>query len=288
MPLKKDGNFQYIDLYDVFSAGNRAEKEQGLFLLGKAYREIYLKMFPVPSEQEAFEDWCDNLENAGKNHDVQSFSLYGFDLDRKNPKIVGLIVTSFYKGCACGLIDYLIREKAYSKSLPAVKMLDMQEKILKRICLKFDGAPLKMILWEANDPKRIAWDDNAPDYTKDCMNPQKRVDHIRRCFDCRQIGVDYAQAPIRVVRDQREIDENVCDNLLLFLYKAGKYAGATPNDLERFLISFSKACNGNPPDRLNNRYIDRMMRQISVMKSLNIPLLHENQTDEQRQALKNA
>ena len=206
---------------------------------------------------------------------------------KENPDIIGLIVSSFYIGCACGLIDYLIRKKECSKILPAAVMLELQEKILKDICWKYEERPLKMILWEANDPEKMTWDDKNPDYMLDCMNPQKRVNHIKRTFDCKQIGITYAQAPLCAVHNQREIDEKICSNLLLFLYKATYYNKASAEDLEQFLISFSQACNGHFPDQLHNAHIDKMMRQIAVMKRFDIPLLYERQTEDQRKRLEN-
>ena len=285
MPIKNINNIQYVDLYEIFSEENESEKKYGLRLLEKAYETLYLKTFPVPSEQESFDDWRDNLENPKKNSDVQSFSLFGFDLDKKNPRIIGLIVTSFYKGCATGLVDYIIREKDYSKELPAKVMLDFQEKILEKICLRFDKKPLKMILWEVNDPQKIQWDDENPDFNVDCMNPQKRINHIQKEFDCRKIGLTYAQAPIQRIGSQKEADENVCSNLLLFLYKSSCFGMVNVSDLKHFFSCFSKACNGFYPEQLNNGHINRMLRQISVMERYDILVLYENQTPEQRALL---
>ena len=111
---KFKNNIQYLDLWEVFSKGTIKEKNYALQLLKQVYTEIYIQTFPIPSEQESFETWENSCFRAHKQKelDVQTFTIFGFDLDSK-PILIAFIATSFYKKSATALIDYIVRLKNF-------------------------------------------------------------------------------------------------------------------------------------------------------------------------------
>lgn len=56
------------------------------------------------------------------------------------------------------------------------------EKRLQDINSKINNEPLKAILWEANNPEKIRYDENNPDPMVDCMSPKKRCDLIENRY----------------------------------------------------------------------------------------------------------
>lgn len=280
---KFKNNIECLNLWEVFSKGTLKEKTFALRLLKQAYDEIYIKTFPIPSEQESFDTWensCFEMHKK-KELDVQTFTIFGFDLASK-PILIAFIATSFYKSSATGLIDYIVRLKDFRHILSALEICTYQTVTLQEICRKFDNTDLKMILWEANDPQKIEWDPLKPDYTVDCMDPQKRIDTIENHLNCARIGCDYVQVPIHCVKTDEEIAEGLCDNLLLYMYNAPTYQDATAEDLENWLCTFSKSLNGYFPNELNHPLISKMMKQVAYMKKKHVPILYQKQTPQQR------
>ena len=283
----QEKNVECVDLNEIFRNGSPKDKVRAGNLLKEAHQGIYQKTFPIPSEQEDLADWMDRLRTGDTPQELQVFSVFGKNLDSKDPEIMGMIVSSYYKGTGVGLINYVIREKEFREDLKGKQLCKHHEKTLEDLCMRIDNKPLKMILWEANDPSKIEWDENSPDrFEVDCMAPQKRVDHIEKNFGCKRIGIDYAQAPLSECESYKDVEDGVCDELLLYSYNAEKYNKATVEDVEKYMITFSQALNGakNPKD-LKHPALVTMMNQLETMKKQSIPLLKYQQTDEQIDAL---
>ena len=54
----------------------------------------------------------------------------------------------------------------------------------------------------------------------DCMAPQKRIDLIESRFGCQKLGFDYIQGPLDPCSTPDEVADGVCEELLLYQYKA--------------------------------------------------------------------
>jgi len=288
-PFPKADGVECVDFNEIYDHGNPTEKRLAKKLLTRAHKGIYCKTFPIPSEQEALSDWLDRLEK-GDDEELQIFSVFGKNLNSNNPEIMGMIVSSYCKGTSIGLINYVIREKDYKGQLSGKDLCEHHEKLMEDMARQIDNQELKGILWEANDPAKIEWDENDLNrFEVDCMAPQKRVDHIEKNFGCKLLGFDYVQAPLSPCESLEEVREKTCKELLMYSYNADKYRNMTAKDLTDYLIVFSRSLNGaSHPSKLGDEDITKMMNQLKKMEKDNIPLLKRLQTPEQQEALNKA
>lgn len=281
-------NIEYIDLWDVFLSGNLKEQEFALKLLKKVYDEVYLKSFPITAEQENFNIWKNNRVRWRKYKDfyVQTFTIWGFNL-RTDPIFIGFVATSFYKGTGIGLMDYVVRVKEFQNIISAIDICEYQAQTLNRICQKCDGTDIKAILWEANNPDKVVWNSNHPNYSVDCMDPKKRIRAIEQNMKCLRLGFDYVQIPMRKVNTSKDIENGICNNLLLYQYNVPKYKAVTAKNILNWLNVFSKSCNGYLPAELNNDSVNKMLKQLQYMKEHHIPMLYEKQQPRQQLKIAN-
>lgn len=147
---------QHLDFNRVFTEGNDADKKEAADLLGRIHGGLYSRTFPIPSEQEALEDWLDRLDAKEEPTNIQFFAAYGKNLgDPDKEDIAGFIVSEYYKGTGVGLINYVIRDKAYKDVFGAKEMADHHVETIKKACWDRDHIRLLAPLWEANDPLKM-------------------------------------------------------------------------------------------------------------------------------------
>lgn len=149
-------HIQRIDFNTVFSQGSEADKADASRLLTRIHEGIYSTTFPIPSEQEALGDWLDRLNATEEPTNIQFFSVYGKNLgEPEKADIAGFVVSEYYKGTDLGLINYVIRDKAYHDMFPAKEMVDHHVETMKKAAWDRDRVSLKAPLWEANDPRKM-------------------------------------------------------------------------------------------------------------------------------------
>lgn len=281
-------NTEYVSFNDAFEKGSPVDRRKAEKLLANIHRGLYNDTFPIPSEQESLEYWLGNLK-SGRENGQQLLTAFGRNLDSPNPEIMGFICCRVLADSNCGLIDYVIRAKEYKGQLSGSEMCEHAEKGLRELNQKINKQPLKAIFWEVNDPAKIAYDENDPNRNMiDCMAPQKRIDLIESRFGCQKLGFDYIQGPLDPCSTPDEVADGVCEELLLYQYKAQKYTDVAAPDLERFIVNYNKATNRESnPRNLKYPSINRMMNQLKTMKEQNIPIIAGKQTEQQKQVLQN-
>lgn len=149
-------DIQHLDFNRVFKEGDDADKDAAADLLGRIHAGLYCTTFPIPSEQEALEDWLDRLNASEEPTNIQYFAVYGKNLgEPEKAEVAGFIVSEYYKGTELGLINYVIRDKAYHDIFGAKEMIDHHVETIKKAAWDRDGVRLKAPLWEANDPRKM-------------------------------------------------------------------------------------------------------------------------------------
>ena len=275
-------NLEYVNFNDAFETENSIDKLDAEKLLRIVYEGIYNDTFPIPSEREDISLWLNNLK-SGREKGQQLFSVFGRNLDKDNPEIMGFICCRLMDDSNCGLIEYIVRDKKYAKELHGIEMCEYIEKEVQNLNIKINKQPLKAIFWDANNPEKVKYDENNPDPMIDCMAPQKRIDIIEKKFGCEKLGFDYVQGPLKPCSNQKEIDERVCEELSLYQYRAKNYRDVTAADLKKFIINYNKTTNQEcDPYYLNHPSINKMMNQLSLMEKENIPIVANMQTEEQK------
>ena len=281
-PTCNASDIEYVNFNDAFETGDIAVQQEAEGLLRIIYDGIYNDTFPIPSEREDISLWLNNLKN-GREKGQQLFTTFGRNLDTNNPEIMGFICCRILDDSNCALIEYLVRDKKYSKELRGIEMCEHLEKELQDVNLKINNQPLKAIFWDANNPEKVKYDENNPDPMVDCMAPQKRINIIEQRYGCKKLGFDYIQGPLKPCVTQAEVDERVCEELSLYQFKAKDYRTVTATDLKKFIINYNKATNQeNDPRNLNHHSMNRMMNQLLLMEQENIPIVESEQTEEQR------
>lgn len=268
-----------VDFNEVFASGSDADKQTAEALLAKIHAGIYCSTFPIPSEQEALEDWVERLHKGKAHAPRQFFTAYGRNLDDpEHAEIIGFIVSEYYNGTRTGLFNYVLREKQYSDEFPAKEMCDHHLALMKGACKEIDGKTLKGALWEANDPqhedfKNGAWREN------DCMDPAKRCSHIEKNFGARRLGLNYAQSPLGEYDSKDEREEMTCDALRLYLYDADHSPDFNAHDLRAFMHRFRESFSGakHPEDHLDVDALKKMDAQLGVMEAFGIPVRADKQ-----------
>ncbi len=152
------GDIQRIDFNEIFGNDNATAQDIAAAreLLARIHGGLYCRTFPIASEREELTEWFDRLSDGESNQSIQFFSVYGKNLeDAERAEIIGLIVSEYFKGQGCGIICYVIREKSYEDILPAKIMCDRHEILMREVCRRVDGHPLKAIFWEANDYRAL-------------------------------------------------------------------------------------------------------------------------------------
>ena len=278
-------DIEYVDFGKVFESGNIAEIARAKRLLKQMHDGLYCKTFPIPTEQEDVSVWIDLLEKDRKEGQ-HIYTCFGRNLDTNHPEILGFVIADIGGSSNCGLIEYVVREKGYSDQLTGKSMLSYVEKELNELNMVVNGQKLKGIFWEANDPEKIEYDEKNPDYSVDCMAPQKRVDLIKKKFGAKLLGFDYTQGPLEECSSPEEVAENICSELKLFQYNADEYPDLTAQDVKKYICHFNKIVNNSDhPRDLKSPEIDRMMNQLEIMIAYDIPVLSEKQTPEQKALL---
>jgi len=283
-------NIECVDLNDAFEKGSPVDKRKAEKLLATVHAGIYCDAFPIPCEQESLEYWLGNLQN-GRENGQQLLSVFGKNLDSKDPEIMGFICSRTLNDSNCALIDYIIRVKKHEHIISGAEISDHAEKGLNELNMLLNGEPLKAIFWEVNDPAKIKWDENDPNrHEVDCMDPEKRIKIISgKGYEAEEVGFGFVQGPLDVCETQEEIDEGICDTLKLYKLKSQKYNKTTVEDARKFVINYNKRTNGmDDPRKLNNGRMTEMMDQLDLMKKLDIPLMEKMQTEEQQEMIQNA
>lgn len=286
---KTDG-VEYLDFNEVFTKGGDEAKADASALLEKLHAGIYCKTFPLANEQEAVEDWLERLHKGEEQKPQQFFTMYGKGIDTANPETVGFIVSEYYNGTGCGLYNYVLRDEKYKSKgehpFPAKEMCDHHMELMESECLKADGHNLKGALWEANDPKKIQWDEKNPDFEVDCMSPAKRVEHIEKKFGAKKLGFDYVQTPLTPCKSNAQAQQDTCEDLLFYQYGAKDHPDLKPQDVKKFLTTFAQNFSEvEHPTDLKVPSVNKMMGQLHEMEAHNIPMLEEKQTHIQKTLL---
>lgn len=275
---KSGAELEYVSLIDVYNNGTLISKGRAHKLFKKVYNGIYQEAFPLPDERELFCDWVRLVETGGKE-----LITFGKDLESDNPIIMGFVSSAVLGDSCCGMVDYRIRDKKYKQILSGAEISAKSEEAILAMNYNLNRKPLKMIVGEINNPEKLNWNENDPNrFTIDCMNPQKRVDHFTSKMGYKKIGIDYVQVPLRK-------DKNVCKSLLLMQHSPERYPDATAEDLEKLIINYYQITTGdNNPYNFNDRDLNRMMNQIKIMKTYNIPIHAEKQSSYQKQLIQTA
>ncbi|PZQ49162.1 MAG: hypothetical protein DI551_00480 [Micavibrio aeruginosavorus] len=304
-----------LDFNIVYDQGASDLKERAGELLSKIHADFYCPYFPIESEREAVEDWQERLF-AGKNGQkvFQYFTAYGRGLEGDAPQVVGFTVSEYYAGTQTGLVNYTIRDSAYKGRFSGREMCSHHVELMKEDCLRVDDVPLMGVLSESNDPERMLRSAAAKSallsdaqksgpfselkdlYKKiegrdywdglDCMDPSLRLRIAERNYGVRQIGIDYAQAPLTPSKTQEERLQKTSDDLFMFQFDADHFSDYKAAHFKKFLVAFSRqfAAVENPRN-LNVPSINRMMDQVDYLCEHNLPLLLNQQSVETRAAL---
>ena len=281
-PARNASDIEYVSFNDAFETGSPVDKRKAEKLLANIHGGLYNDTFPIPCEQESLDYWLNNLRN-GREKGQQLLTAFGRNLDSDNPEIMGFICCRVLADSNCALIDYVIRDKDYAGELRGIEMCEHAEKGLNDLNMRINGQPLKAIFWEVNDPAKIEYDENNPDPMIDCMAPQKRIDIIERKFGCQKLGFDYIQGPLEPCSTPEEVADGVCEELLLYQYKAKDYKDVTAADLKKFIINYNKATNQEDnPRSLEFPSMNRMMNQLALMEKEDIPIIACNQSEDQK------
>lgn len=290
LPLKDltvlENGIEFIDFSSVFDSRDTSEIIRSQQLLRLVHQELYCKFFPLENEQESVDCWLDLLR-SGPVKGQHVYMVFGRNLNSSAPEIMAFIAAGITGSSSCGLIEYIIREKKYSSCLNGLTICHLMINRLQELNFLINRRPLKAILWEVNNPEKIRYDEQNPDFSIDCMSPRKRCLLLENKYGAKRIGIDYVQGPLRPCGTAEEINRLTCENLLLYLYNAGNYPDFSARDLYQYVCCFNQATNGhkNPCD-LKHNGINKMMNQLRLMMDQNIPVLAEKQTPEQIQKLK--
>ena len=279
-------DIEIADFTEIFESKNVNQIKTATDLLIKIHRGIYSRTFPLSNEQEQVEYWLENL-SSGVEKGRHIYVAFGYNLFSDNPDVVGFAVGGIAGKSSCGLMEYLVRDKKYSKVLSGKQICEYVETRLQEINLRVNNESLKAILWEANNPEKIRYDENNPDPMVDCMSPKKRCDLIENRYGGKRIGIDYVQGPLSPCKNEEDIKNGMCETLILYLYNADNYHNFNAKDLYNYICCFNEDVNGvyNPYD-FKHFGMDKMMRQLQMMTDNDIPLLLEQQTEKQIKMLK--
>ena len=279
-------DIEIADFTEIFENKDMRQMDLATSLLIKIHDGLYNQTFPLPNEQEKVEYWLENL-NSGVEKGQHVYVAFGYNLMSENPEVIGFAVGGIAGKSSCGLVEYLVRDKKYSKVLSGKHICEYVEKRLQDINSKINNEPLKAILWEANNPDKINYDEHNPDPMVDCMSPKKRCDLIERKYGAKKIGIDYVQGPLSPRNNEEDIKNGMCETLLLYMYNADNYHNFNAKDLYEYICCFNEDVNGEKnPYNFGHCGMDKMMRQLQIMIDNDIPLLLEQQTEEQIKMLK--
>ncbi len=236
-------DLEVLDLNSVFHEGGTAgEKASALALLEKIHRGLYTATFPIPAEQESLKNWIIRLERGKTPLENQLFHIMGKGLNHpEKAEIVCFVVNAFYPQSQTGLVNYVIRDKAYRRDnpqgnpyYPAKPFLDYSTRYLERYACTAFQAELRAIFWESNNPARVHYTPGA-EGSEDCMDPARRIHIIMENFGYRRINMDYFQG---------DIGNGECENLILYLCRDhNNTLKGAPEDLKRFLVEFNAIFN---------------------------------------------
>lgn len=326
---KNDHWVERMDLNEVFGRSDSAEDLAGaLYLLSRAYSEIYCSTFPITSEREDVSQWLVRLSHGEKSPSIQFISLYGKNLaDPERAEIGGMICSEYFKGTKTGIICYVTREKSFRVDLKAKNMCDHHEKLLRNACRKIDRAELEAVFWEANDYRTLLRDAitsselihpktkgyyietinkallsgeaiepsfangmiqyyaqmHGHEYWEavDCMDPQKRVEHIEKHYGARQVGISYAQPPLSSYATQEQRTAMTSGNMLLYVYNAKAYDNFTLKTLRAYLEFFTTVFSGARSARaLGVPAVTSMMDQMDLIEGENLSIWSDRQSPE--------
>ena len=278
-------DIECINFTKAYETANIAEKARLKSLITQMHDGLYCETFPIETEQEDVSVWIDLLEKGAKEGQ-HIYTCFGRNLNTVHPEILGFVIADIGADSNCGLIEYVVRKKGYTDQLSGKSMLSYVAKELNDLNMQINGQKLKGIFWEANDPAKIQYDENNPDFMVDCMAPQKRIDLIQTRYGARLLGFDYTQGPLEECKTPQEVAESICSALKLFQYNAAEYKDLTAKDIKNYICCFNKVTNNSDhPRHLRSPEMDRMMNQLDLMIEYNIPVLEEKQTADQKELL---
>jgi len=281
-------NIEYINLSTAFETATDSEKKELTRLVKQMHAGLYCQTFTIEQEREDVSVWLKMLEK-GPLSGQHIYVAFGCNLSTPKPDILGFTIADIGGNTNCGLIEYIVRKQGFSSVLKGKDMLSYVEGELNNLNMVLNDCRLKGIFWEANDPSKLGYDENAPDKNIDCMSPQKRIDLIKKSYGAKELGFDYIQGPLQECDSPREVAEKICSNLKLFLFNADSYPDLTAQDIKNYICRFNKVVNGaNHPRDLKNPEINKMMDELDVMIKYDIPVLLENQTPKQRTLISQA
>lgn len=204
-------------------------------LMERFYQDVYLPAFPIPSEREDPTLWRDYLYGARRDGPFEvHFLIAGSGLRQPAARtICGGFIFVIYPRSGCVLLTYLVVDPRRRGQGLARRLFEAGLAIVERWAAE-RGQPVRAILGEINDPRRVAAE-------RDVLDPWARLAIFER-LGGRVVDVSYVQ-PELIPGQGR------CDDLLLVAFpRPGHSNNALPTaPLRDFLLEFYPALGVQNP-----------------------------------------
>jgi GNAT superfamily N-acetyltransferase len=224
----------------------------------EAFTALYQRTFRDSSEREDPAQWIDRLHKHYPSPQPRFHILVAFEEKNrgKQTQILGGLVFEFYRNSECGLLTYLAVDPAYRRYGLGKELINTAIGILKKDAEEKEGASLRAVFSETEDPEKVGEYGNA-------MSPKERLMAFRR------LGAFWIDIPY--VQPSLEEGSGRCRHLLLLAFYA---FNETPQKIEgaviqNFLYEFYQALGvGHPESDVDFLSISRHLGNAVPLKSL--------------------
>ena len=280
-------NIECVNFSKIYNSKNTIKIKKAQKLLLATHSGIYLTHFPLKSEQEPIDVWINTLK-LGDKKSKHIYITFGEDLDTSHPQIMGFVAAGLYG--TSGLIEYIIRTKEAATKLRGTEIVNKAIEELNKLNNKMNGKNIDFLYWELNNPQKIAYNEQHPNYMFDCMSPQKRINLIKKNYNGKLIGFDYVQPPL--TKSQKTCDTLVLARIEIIQPDINKNIEQLnqqeAKSLKSYLINFIEVLTQTSAEEVAKQdyKIKNMLDQVDIMIKYNISPLEEYQTLQQKRLLK--
>lgn len=189
--------------------------------IGNFYSTIYVNNF-APDERDSIDDLIyRTLKLKSENH-------HDIILATQNGELAGGIVFDYFKGCNCGLIEYVVVDNKYRGMRIAKKLVSKATAMMTHYA---GSKGINAIFIEVEDPDKLVG-----------LDAQAAVDNYKRL----QLwsGNKYDKLDINYIQPALSSDLNMLDNLMLAVNTLRSNAKELDVKIvKKFLIDFNTICN---------------------------------------------
>ena len=200
-----------------------------------AFTALYLNTFTDPSEREDPAQWSERLRHSYPSPQPRTHLVVALQADGvAASSVLGGIVFEYYPASRCGLLTYLVVDRAQRRRGLARRLISTAIGILNHDAQQ-QSSTLRGVFAEAEDPAKVSAEDAA-------MSPRERVTALMR-LGARWIDIPYVQPAL-------DGGSGRCRHLLLlaFDHDGTQPEGIQGSVVKGFLYEFYQALGIERPD----------------------------------------